>query len=171
LSLETEELLPGQRRDRISGLVQPWFVPTALDEIETWDMSSDVVLEWGAGRSTLWWASRAGRVISIESSAAWIGWIRSNLSTDNVELIQCDWGEVEKLPIPESCVPTIVVVDGSARTACLEAAIHLPRPLKIVCDNWQQPDVYVDDVAVQLMAPFVGKIYAQQQWQTAIWWL
>jgi predicted O-methyltransferase YrrM len=49
----------------------PWFVPSAIRLLESGLRSSDVVLEFGSGRSTSWLAERAERVISVEHDANW----------------------------------------------------------------------------------------------------
>ncbi len=57
----------------------PWLVGEAVDLLTTWLRPSDVVVEFGSGRSTLWLAERAGSVISVEHDVAWAervtGWL------------------------------------------------------------------------------------------------
>ena len=49
----------------------PWIAPRAVTFIERRLDDDSVVLELGAGRSTPWFAKRAGRVVSFESDDVW----------------------------------------------------------------------------------------------------
>jgi len=58
----------------------PWFVPSAIRVLESGVRSSDVVLEFGSGRSTSWFANRAKQVISVEHDASWHARVATTLS-------------------------------------------------------------------------------------------
>lgn len=173
----------GQRRDKRTGEVQPWYTHPALDVLETWDLTGKVVLEWGGGHSTLWWARRAKHVFTIEGDPAWGDFIRQG-GAPNVTLIDKTLsGEDIRLhpahytTIPPGCTTDVVAIDDNHRTACLKAALGLPRPFVLIIDNWQQDYVYLDAEAAALMAPFRGRFFIQgdhrdhegRPWQTAIW--
>ncbi len=173
----------GQRRDRRTGEVQPWYTHPALDVIETWDLAGKVVLEWGGGYSTLWWASRAAHVFTIEGATEWGDLIRAG-GARNVTIIDKTPGgaDIRTAPdayarIPDGCAADIVVIDDNFRTACLKSALTLPRPFVLIVDNWQQDYVYRDAEAEALMAPIPGRFFVQadhrdhegRPWQTAIW--
>lgn len=49
----------------------PWYTYPAIEFLSDQDYSSRTVLEFGAGQSTLWWASRAREVVALESDPAW----------------------------------------------------------------------------------------------------
>lgn len=187
---EAEFVAAKRRRDRKSGLVQPWFTHGALDEIETWDLRGKRILEWGGGLSTFWWGDRVGHggyVLTVEHvSSTWIAALASEI--ENYHQIELQvLGEATGLDATEySRTPPgrwdVVVVDGEPchmRTDCLRAALLLPRPLILICDNWMQDYVYDDPVAEILMAPFAasGAFYIQpdhtdhagRPWRTAIW--
>jgi hypothetical protein len=55
----------GRRYDSVTGEIQPWYTHLALDEIQKWDLHDKVVLEWGGGFSSLWWAKRCLRLFTI----------------------------------------------------------------------------------------------------------
>jgi hypothetical protein len=51
------------------------------------DFSSQSVLEFGAGQSTLWWSERAARVFSVEQDALWFeAVLKAVKSKSNVEV-------------------------------------------------------------------------------------
>jgi hypothetical protein len=64
----------------------PWYTFPAIDFIDTKDFSSKLVLEFGSGQSTLWWAKRCKRVVSFESDPKWFAYVQSVLP-DNAKLL------------------------------------------------------------------------------------
>jgi hypothetical protein len=176
-------LWESQRLDPVSRLVQPWFTHSALDEIQEWGLHEKVVLEWGGGHSSLWWATRCRHVYTIESDLEWCQWIAAQAAERKIKNIAIFHREFESsvsayLQIPRGCRPDIVVIDGATRFECLKKALGLPRPVTIIFDNWQQEAAFVSPQAEALMQPFLGTSYAQAErahlkhsWQTAIWHL
>ena len=70
---------------------RPWIVPAAVGWLGRRIRSDWSILELGAGRSTAWFARRAGRVISFEDNEFWAGQTRERLrelGLENVELRQ-----------------------------------------------------------------------------------
>lgn len=58
---------------------RPWIVPAAIGFLRRRIRSHWSVLELGAGRSTPWFARRAGRVISLEDNEFWHRWVGDEL--------------------------------------------------------------------------------------------
>ncbi|NET34698.1 MAG: hypothetical protein F6K19_22175 [Cyanothece sp. SIO1E1] len=50
----------------------PWFTYAAIDYLDTLVQHDWKVFEWGAGNSTLWWASKVQLVNSIEDNENWV---------------------------------------------------------------------------------------------------
>jgi hypothetical protein len=169
-------LMYGQRLDPVSGICQPWYTAGALDVIQEWDVKDKIVLEWGGGMSTLWWASRVKHVFLVETNPKWIK-LAPNVTLREISPDRTDVDCYEA--VPEGCKPDIVIVDGSRRMECLKKALTLPRPLTIIFDNWQQDGVFIEPEAEALMEPFkqYGQFFVQadhkdhngRPWQTAIW--
>lgn len=174
-----------QRVDQKTGMVQPWFTHPSLDEIQTWDVKGKSILEWGGGLSTLWWGERVGghgRVHTIEHTdhPGWWSWlIGATEHINHVTLKKSTGNAYFKAPKGPW---DVVIVDGSMchlRGECLKKAVAMPRPLTIIVDNWQQDDVWIDEAAAELMAPYSDyvKFYVQpnhtahrgRPWRTAIW--
>lgn len=178
------EILEGGRRvDAITGETQPWYTHAALDEIQQWDLGDKVVLEWGGGHSSLWWARRCRQVFTIEDKTDWSDWISAQASARGIGNLSV-LHRPSNLPadeftrIPDGCAPDIVVIDGVKRIECLAKALTLPRPLSVIFDNWRKGDPSLWYGAEALMGPYLGVSYAQhetyvghQPWQTAIWHL
>ena len=53
----------------------PWMTKGCTAWLEANLAPMDRVLEYGGGKSTLWWASRVGRVTCVEASPNWTLWI------------------------------------------------------------------------------------------------
>ncbi|NNJ11426.1 hypothetical protein EKD04_013895 [Chloroflexales bacterium ZM16-3] len=58
---------------------QPWLVFAAIDYLNTIDMRSWQIFEYGSGSSTLYWLRRAAHVTSIEHDAPWYERVRALL--------------------------------------------------------------------------------------------
>lgn len=176
-----------QRFDPTNNLVEPWLTYPALDVIKGWDLSSKLVLEWGAGLSTLWWVDKCKYVMSIEADPHWFADI--NLKIDELgiggktQLIFRNVNEGDQTRIgfytevPAWYQPNIVVVDGVLRYECILKALTLPRPLTLIVDNWQQDYVFICPAAEKALLGFTGNVYVQpdhkdhegRPWATGIW--
>lgn len=107
----------------------PWIsydAITTLDEFLTRDKS---VLEFGSGMSTVWYARRAGSVVSIEDYRPWFDQVDRLLRTQGLTNVDYRFA-----PTQEDYVAApsrgfdLIMVDGSIRDRCTEAAIHLLKP-------------------------------------------
>jgi len=68
---------------------RPWLVPAAIGWLRRRIRSDWSILELGSGRSTAWFARRAGEVISLEDNELWAAATRERLARagiSNVEL-------------------------------------------------------------------------------------
>lgn len=175
-----------QRFDPTNGLVEPWLTHPALDVIKSWDLFDKRVLEWGSGLSTLWWADKCARIMSIEANGKWFGDIHSLLLEKGLkhkaDIIYRPTQEGDQsrtafyTEVPAWFNPDIVVVDGVLRYECILKALELPRPLTLIVDNWQQDYVFICPAAEEALRSFTGNVYVQpdhtnhegRPWATAI---
>jgi len=74
-----------QRAVSRKGEALPWYTYPCIHLLEFRDFGGKRVLEFGGGQSTLWWAARAERVVTIEEDAEWYGELGKHLP-GNVEL-------------------------------------------------------------------------------------
>jgi hypothetical protein len=113
----------------------PWYTYPAIEYIKQLDFSTKTVFEYGSGNSSLFWASLAKSVLSIEDDRDWYNKILSlskpNLEirlvpnkTDYVnEILRCDTFDV-------------IIIDGSHRFECAHNAIQRLKPGgMIILDN------------------------------------
>jgi len=182
--MSTFELVQWQKLDD-NGICFPWFTHPFLDVLDKWDLKDKVVLEYGGGKSSFWWASRAERVYTVESNLEWNSHLRQEQLNNKVLNLQiryrpCNEGDQTRVDfytdIPEGCNPDIVVIDGVLRHECLLKALTLPRPLIIIHDNWQQ-DGFVCPASEEVMKDFEIHNFIQEnhtdnhgrKWATAYW--
>lgn len=71
----------------------PWYTRDGVAAVEARLRPEDTGIEWGAGRSTIWYAERTAGLISIEHDGAWYDRVRRELTSrglDNAVLVRKD---------------------------------------------------------------------------------
>jgi predicted O-methyltransferase YrrM len=126
----------------------PWLTKTACAFLDDWLTDADVGLEWGCGRSTLWFAARVRHLTSVEHNPQWHSLVRSRLAergVTNVELRLVPTGGMSRdgrdayVDVGSDFEPgslDFVLVDGQFRSRCAAAALTLLKPGGImIIDN------------------------------------
>jgi hypothetical protein len=121
----------------------PWYSYPCIDFLKHRPYDGRVVLEFGGGQSTLWWARRASRVVTLEGDRAWYERIARTMPS-NVELHHVDEDN------PASCTQRVeevlrrsphdkydvIVIDGLWRTEMIDIAVrYVADDGMIVCDD------------------------------------
>lgn len=141
----------GELRDHQNNYV-PWFTYPAIEALRNWDLSDKRVFEYGSGYSTLFWASRAKEVVSVEHNRLWYEKI-AKLAPANVRLVLAPIDEKNAsepsmamreqfrnyAEAVDGCFQ-VIVVDGYARSRvryqCAQAALpHLDANGLLILDN------------------------------------
>ncbi len=115
----------------------PWLTPLAIQFLSAWLKNTDRGLEFGSGRSTLWFARRVASLTSIEHSPAWYVRVQKTLvdhGQNNVDyrLINAQPGGSSDTYVtaaanfPDNNLD-FVLIDGIARDACANASIDKIR--------------------------------------------
>lgn len=63
---------------------KPWLVPASVDFLDGYLRPSDVMVEFGSGRSTRWFAGKVGTLVSIEDSPEWFAIVKRQLEEAGV---------------------------------------------------------------------------------------
>ena len=117
----------------------PWLTRQAIEILEDRLKPDDVGLEWGSGRSTLWFAQKISHLTSIEHNDHWYKRIKKMLSDkgiDNVELLYAPLEAKDQSPseyvrasaeLPKASLD-FILVDGRLRDQCTEVAMQLIKP-------------------------------------------
>lgn len=126
----------------------PWLTRDFCAFLGHWIKSSDVGLEFGSGRSTLWFARRIRRIVSVEHNRIWHARVSAMVEEagvrDKVDYRLCEDGNLES---KESAYVRIteefdaesfdfVLIDGASREFCAMAAVRLLKPSGLlILDN------------------------------------
>ena len=114
----------------------PWITYPAMDYLEQLDFSQADILEYGAGGSSLWWASRARHVISVESDPMWAEWVRSQSSKNLMVIGPISDSNYVAAPLEPGKKFEVIVLDGKQREACALAVLnHLAEGALLILDN------------------------------------
>jgi hypothetical protein len=146
---------PTYIRDRVTLAVreyrrpdEPWLTAPAVELLGSWLRPSDVGLELGSGRSTLWFAARVGHLISVEHDESWFRRISARLRerglAGRTDYRLCTDGKngdpassyVGVVASLDAESLDFVLVDGVARDHCALAARDKLKPgALLVIDN------------------------------------
>jgi predicted O-methyltransferase YrrM len=116
---------------------RPWIVPASIGFLRRRIRSYWSILELGAGRSTAWFARRAGRVISFEDNGFWADQTRERLREQGLENVELRQLPVEQFATEVDGLPDasfdLVVVDfleapTATRIDVLKPAMEKVRP-------------------------------------------
>lgn len=148
-----DRVLESAYRWRHPGL--PWLTPAANRFLEEYLRPTDVGLEFGSGRSTLWFARHLGQFTSVEHDEGWYRRVRASLDQAGVANT-CYHHVPQDVPHEDGANSAyarilerfgddtldIVLVDGVYRDACaLRALAKLRAGGLLVIDNvnWYLP--------------------------------
>ncbi|HEY7118941.1 MAG TPA: hypothetical protein VH475_20290 [Tepidisphaeraceae bacterium] len=126
---------------------QPWIDPISVKLLSTLILPDDIGIEWGSGRSTLWFAKRMKSLLSIEDNPSWHASVRKMLSDKGITNV--DYRLIEIGPTPDASSPYVraadalpdgslqfALVDGFVRDWCAITAVSKLAPGGIlVLDN------------------------------------
>lgn len=119
----------------------PWLTRQAVEILNDWLKAEDAGVEWGAGRSTIWFASKVAKLTSIEHDKQWcehVGKLLVDKGIKNVELLHVSLATSDLSPrdheyvkiaekLPEQGLD-FVLVDGKLRDHCVKVAMRLLKP-------------------------------------------
>jgi hypothetical protein len=110
----------------------PWATYSFIEFIKARLGADWTVFEYGAGASTLFYASRVARVIAVEHDADFAKSLRLELP-ENVELMERELGAGYIQAVDNLLVaPALVSVDGRDRVACVGAAEACLAPAGVI---------------------------------------
>lgn len=120
----------------------PWLTKDAITFIDAVLKPTDIGIEFGAGRSTVWLAQRLGRLISIEHDAHWLITTKYKLFEKDllrkVDISLCtDPRQFSRAAIElEDSSIDFCLVDGEERDSCAVAILPKLKPgAVLVIDN------------------------------------
>jgi hypothetical protein len=118
----------------------PWYTYPAIEYLKQLDFSRASVFEYGAGHSTLFWASTASRVVSVEDDQEWCRILSPRLPSNCQLILETDIYEYPAVIRRSGDLYDVIVVDGVARgmtrlKCAAEAVAHLRPGGLVILDN------------------------------------
>lgn len=151
----------------------PWLTRQAVEILDDRLKPTDVGLEWGSGRSTLWFARRVSHLTSIEHNDHWYNRVQKLLrdkDIDNVDLLfaplEAKDGEQPQYIRVAAELPKasfdFILVDGRLRDQCTELALQLIKPTGCLI---------IDDAARYIQYPYCcpQSVMAQNGPPSTLW--
>lgn len=119
----------------------PWFTYPAIDYLRQLDLSNKIMLEWGAGSSSLFFAKRVKTLYSIEHNHDWYEQIKIN-KKDNQVLILEELKYAEKAK-ELSIDFDIILIDGIQRNECSAISLNIinKKGIIILDNSDRYPDI------------------------------
>lgn len=106
----------------------PWYTYPAIEYLTQLDFSGKTVFEYGSGNSSLFWAARSEKVVSIENNRKWHTKISSNHNFKNLSIILEEENDLYVKSIADHGEFDVIIIDGSHREECAHYAIKYLNP-------------------------------------------
>ena len=107
----------------------PWYTYPAIEYLSQFDYGEKTIFEFGCGYSSLFWAERAAKVISIEDNPQWFAKWQREFQHPKLDIRWRDEGEIyEKAIFEDGGRYDVIVVDGKRRAECAAAAVQKLAP-------------------------------------------
>lgn len=156
----------------------PWLTPQANELLNSWIRDTDSGLEFGSGRSTVWFARRCGKLTSVEHNPDWYQAVTKRLNEQ--QLINVDYHLFPRIDDADSRSSQyvkvaerfgsgeldFVLVDGIYRDACVAAVLDkIRRDGILIIDNVH---LYFPSDSRSPNAIKVGEPPASDLWRQAL---
>ncbi len=127
----------------------PWLTQYVTKFLSSWLRKTDVGLEYGSGRSSIWFARRVKHLTSIEHNFIWYEHVRTELLKHNLANVNLVYAEEKEsyIKIIKKTLNNSVdfaLIDGIYRDECALEAIRKIKPggLLIIDNiNWYLPSI------------------------------
>jgi hypothetical protein len=113
----------------------PWFTYPAIDYLIQLDFSDKVMLEWGAGNSSLFFSSRVKEIFSVEHNKEWYDKVKS-FGLKNQQISFAEEQLYADFPKKFQREFDLILIDGIERNDCSVTALGLlKKDGIIILDN------------------------------------
>ena len=103
----------GHSMSTFGGERVPKYTLGVIEYLDSLDLSSKRVFEFGGGGSTIWWSHRAKEVISVETSQEWVAKIAPQLPANAKMHLRESAGEAARSIQDFDGVFDVVLIDGA----------------------------------------------------------
>lgn len=118
------------------GAPTPWYTYPAVEYLRNFDFSESEIFEFGAGNSSLHWASVAKQVVSVEDNPTWFETVHAT-ARPNQKVLLCTTEDSYVSALGrQGKFFDVVIVDGKWRDRCCKEAVrYVAQDGMIVLDN------------------------------------
>lgn len=100
------------------GVKIPWYTYPAIEFLNNIDFSQKVVFEYGSGNSSVYWASKAKAVFSVEHDKEWYEELNKNLAKNQkISLCESENSYLKAINNISGKID-VIVIDGIYREKC-----------------------------------------------------
>ncbi len=155
----------------------PWLMPKAIKFLSKYLTNEMIGIEWGSGKSTIWFCERMKELVSIEFNKTWFDKVNKWISDKNINNISYHYIPIEEKEPPHNIFPSYVdiinnypdnyfdfiLIDGHYRPRCVQASIpHLKTGGIMFIDNsnwlklekWGVPATW--EIVLNIQKDFAG---------------
>lgn len=139
----------------------PWLNYPTIDFLQTFLTKESDVFEYGAGNSTLFFATIVRQIFSIESTAKWHDFVVESAKMHNLKNINitlCD--NLQQFPDAISTFNTtfdLILIDSRERARCLEMAPDFLKPNGVILLDNSERENLQEQIAVTINSGFTAK--------------
>ena len=127
----------------------PWWPAPVIRVVAGLIKPDWQVLEFGSGRSTLWLAEHAGHVTAMEDHPEWYKRVTTEILSRNITNVDYRFArDMDRYSVPEGLPAASIdfaIIDGSARSRCLQTAFDLIRPGGLIYLDDSDKDMTIPD--------------------------
>jgi FkbM family methyltransferase len=114
----------------------PWYTYSAIEYVKQLDFSDCDVFEFGSGYSSLFWAERARRVVSVEHEPEWYSRIMPEIPSNLEYLLVTEPLKYASKILDYQRQFDVIIIDGEQRPECVAPALSkLSDDGLIIVDN------------------------------------
>jgi hypothetical protein len=113
----------------------PWLTYPAIEYLDQLDLSEKIVLEWGSGNSSLYFARRVKYIYSIEHAINWFNKLKPKLFRNQSLILTTEENYINSA-YKLNRKFDVIIIDGILRTECVSVAPSLlAKAGMIIFDN------------------------------------
>jgi predicted O-methyltransferase YrrM len=120
----------------------PWYTYACISFLQKRVQPSFRVFEYGSGNSTLWWAERVARVVSVEHNEFWFSRISASAPENVSYIFKEKNAEYSRTAALQSEKFDVVVIDGHDRVGCARHAANALNDTGIIVWDNADRDLY-----------------------------
>jgi hypothetical protein len=114
----------------------PWYTYPAIEYLQQLDFRDKTIFEYGCGNSSLFWAERAAKVISVDDDDRWYNEVLKNKKGNQELILAKDKNEYICSINIFDLKYNVIIIDGNYRYDCAVMAINnLENGGIIIFDN------------------------------------